>query len=223
MTIKQMYTCFSGMGPRENNEDCFNIVTVSEFARTLYIVCDGMGGHARGEIASQTVCRSISSYWERNPKCCDSEKKVIDAMQQACIELDNRSIGYEMGTTMVMVSIEDSKTMIAHCGDSRCYVVDIKGNVKYRSIDHVDNYGYVTKCFFTGHMGLAVPDVKIIQLEPLDRILLCTDGLYNTIDDETLLHTLHCARDVKQVEKKYETICQENANDNYTGIIIEIG
>jgi serine/threonine protein phosphatase PrpC len=67
-----------------------------------------------------------------------------------------------------------------------------------------------------------VPEVKVVELQPLDRILLCTDGLYNAIDDETLLHTLQCARDVDQVAEKYRTICEENAGDNYTAIIIEV-
>ena len=67
-----------------------------------------------------------------------------------------------------------------------------------------------------------MPDVKVIGLQPLDRILLCTDGLYNAIDDGTLLHTLQCAKDVEQVAEKYQTICEEKAGDNYTAIIIEV-
>lgn len=59
-------------------------------------------------------------------------------------------------------------------------------------------------------------------LQPLDRILLCTDGLYNAIDDEVLLHTLQCAKDVEQVADKYRAICAEKVNDNYTAIIIEM-
>ena len=55
-----------------------------------------------------------------------------------------------------------------------------------------------------------------------DRILLCTDGLYNAIDDETLIHTLQCAKDVEQVADKYRAMCAENSGDNYSAIIIEI-
>ena len=64
--------------------------------------------------------------------------------------------------------------------------------------------------------------MKVIDIQPLDRILLCTDGLYNAIDDETLLHTLQCAKNVEQVAEKYRAICEEKAGDNYTAIIIEI-
>ena len=125
-----------------------------------------------------------------------------------------------------MCSIEGNRATIAHAGDSRCYVIDIKGNVKYRTIDHIESsfisLPYINKAFFTRHPEDAVPDVKIVELQPLDRILLCTDGLYNAIDDETLLNTLQCAKDVKQVAEKYRAICDEKAGDDYTAIIIEV-
>lgn len=216
------YTYFSETGPRENNEDSLRVVTASECNRIFFIVCDGMGGHSCGEIASETVCKSISTYWEKNPKLNDSEQKVYDATMKACHRLDNQLPGSDMGTTMVLAGIEDDRAMVAHCGDSRCYIVDIKGHVKYRTIDHVDNAGYITNGFFTGRNDLVKPDIRFVPLEPYDRILLCTDGLYNAIDDEMLLHTLHCARDVRQVEEKYKIMCRDQASDNYTAIIVEV-
>ena len=219
------YCQFSEKGPRMNNEDCCNVVKIND-NRTLFVVCDGMGGHSCGEIASQTICDSFTEYWQDNPDMPDSEQKVMDAAQVASETLDEKSGYYQMGTTLVMCSIEGNQATIAHAGDSRCYVIDIKGNVKYRTIDHITSSSislpYVNKAFFTRHPEDAVPDVRTIQLLPLDRILLCTDGLYNAIDDETLLHTLQCAKDVEQVAEKYKTICKEKASDNYTAIIIEM-
>lgn len=208
-----------------NNEDCFNVVEIPD-QRTLFVVCDGMGGHSCGEVASQTVCDSFSTYWEEHSEQEDSKAKVLDAAKEVSKILDEKSGYYQMGTTLVMCSIEGNRATIAHAGDSRCYVIDIKGNVKYRTIDHIESSSislpYINKAFFTRHPEDAVPDVKTVELQPLDRILLCTDGLYNTIDDTTLLHTLQCAKDVEQVAEKYQTICQEKAGDNYTAIIIEI-
>lgn len=221
--MKLEYTYFSEIGSREDNEDCLRVLTVPEYNRTLFIVCDGMGGHSCGEIASAAVCKSISTYWGKTPEQNDSEQKVYGATVQACNMLNNQLLGYEMGTTMVLASIENDRAMVTHCGDSRCYVVGIKGNVKYRTMDHVNGVGYITNCFFTGRNDLVKPDIRFIQLEPYDRILLCTDGLYNTIDDEMLLHTLHCARDVRQVEEKYKIMCRDKASDNYTAIIVEMG
>ena len=219
------YIQFSEKGPRMNNEDSLNIVEIAD-KRTLFVVCDGMGGHSCGEVASQTVCESFSAYWEQHPSQEDSESKVLDAAKDASRILDEKSGYYQMGTTLVMCSIEGNRATIAHAGDSRCFVIDIKGNVKYRTIDHIESSSislpYINKAFFTRHPDDAVPDVKIVELQPLDRILLCTDGLYNAIDDETLLHTLQCAKDVEQVAEKYRAICEEKAGDNYTAIIIEM-
>ena len=208
-----------------NNEDCFNVVEIPD-KRTLFVVCDGMGGHSCGEVASQTVCDSFSTYWEEHSEQEDSKAKVLDAAKEASRILDEKSGYYQMGTTLVMCSIEGKRATIAHAGDSRCYVIDIKGNVKYRTIDHIESISislpYINRAFFTRHPEDAVPDVKTMELQPLDRILLCTDGLYNAIDDTTLLRTLQCAKDVEQVAERYQTICQEKAGDNYTAIIIEI-
>lgn len=222
---KIKYIHFSEKGPRINNEDYCGIVEVGN-KRSLFVVCDGMGGHSCGEIASKTVCDTFSLYWQQHPDTPDTTQKIEDAAKVASVAIDEKSGHYEMGTTLVMCSIEGNTAHVAHAGDSRCYIIDIKGNVKYRTIDHVESSSislpYINRAFFTRHPEDAVPEVRVIELQPLDRILLCTDGLYNAIDDETLLHTLHCARDVEQVAEKYRAICQEKANDNYTAIIVEI-
>ncbi len=223
--MKISYTSFSEKGGRMNNEDCRNVVNIDD-ERKMFIVCDGMGGHAFGEVASKTVCESISAYWEAHSQEKDGDSKVYRAAKDAQKTLDEKSGIYQMGTTMVMMSIEGQTATIAHTGDSRCYVINLKGNVKYRTIDHIETgtpwIPYINRAFFTRHPEQAVPEIKQIELEPCDRILLCTDGLYNAIDDETLLHTLQCAKDVEQVAKKYDTICQDRANDNYTAIIVEV-
>ena len=206
------YITFSEKGPRQNNEDCCGIVEVHN-NRTLFVVCDGMGGHFGGEVASRAVSDAFMAYWQEHDEP-DSCEKVITAAKAASTALDGQSGLSEMGTTLVMASVEGNQTTIAHAGDSRCYIIDIKGYVKYRTIDHVDSN--------PGHPESAIPEVKTVQLEPLDRILLCTDGLYNAIDDEILLHTLQCAKDVDQVAEKYKLICREKATDNYSAIAIEI-
>ena len=219
------FTCFTEKGPRRKNEDSLKIVEVAD-KRTLFAVCDGMGGHSCGEAASRTVCEAFSSYWEEHPELEDSETKVQDAAKEASRMLDEKSGHYEMGTTLVMMSVEGKKALIAHAGDSRCYVIDIKGNVKYRTIDHIASSSIslptISRACFTRCSENAVPEVKVVELQLLDRILLCSDGVYNAIDDETLLHTLQCAKDVETVAKRYREICREKAGDNYTGIVVEM-
>lgn len=208
-----------------NNEDCYNMVQCGD-GNEMFIVCDGMGGHACGEVASKTICESFSGYWEEYSQEDDAIEKVHQVAKKAQIALDDASGRYQMGTTMVMASIRGQSVMVAHAGDSRCYVIDLKGNVKYRTIDHLETgtpwIPYINRAFFTQRPEQAVPDARVIQLQSFDRILLCSDGLYSSMSDETLLHILQCAKDVEQVAEKYKGICKEMAGDNYTAIIIEV-
>ena len=223
--MKIRYIAFSEKGPRMNNEDCYNVVHFGD-EKNMFIVCDGMGGHACGEVASKTVCDSFSAFWEDKNQESDSVEKVYKAAKKAQSALDDVSGHYQMGTTMVMASIVGDGATVAHAGDSRCYIIDLRGNVKYRTIDHLETgtawIPYINRAFFTRHPEQAVPDIKFVRLQPLDRILLCSDGLYNSMNDDDLLHTLQCAKDVEQVAEKYQAICKDKAGDNYTAIIIEV-
>ena len=191
--------------------------------RTLFVVCDGMGGHSFGEVASRTVCEVFSDYWKEDVDVPDSAGKIEAVARRASAVIDEKSGKSQMGTTLVMASIEGNKAYIAHVGDSRCYIIDIKGNVKYRTIDHVGYNSYINRAFFTGQSENAIPEIKVVELQPLDRILLCTYGLYRAVDEETLLHILQCTKDVEQVGEKYRALCREKADDNYTAIVVEIG
>ena len=137
--MKISYTSFSEKGGRMNNEDCRNVVNIGD-ERKMFIACDGMGGHAYGEVASKTVCDSVSAYWEAHSQEKDGGSKVYRAAKEAQKALDEKSGIYQMGTTMVMMSIEGSTATIAHAGDSRCYVIDLKGSVKYRTKDHITDW-----------------------------------------------------------------------------------
>lgn len=147
--MKIRYATISKEGRRSNNEDFFVVMDQQERGRFWGIVCDGMGGHACGEVASETVAHAVSAYWEQHAEERDSEAKVVEACQEAtrAIEQKAREVGQaemgatmdtgttmkpgatmepgkmkEMGTTMVMASIEGDIVTIAHVGDSRCYL-----------------------------------------------------------------------------------------------------
>ena len=123
--MKIKYATISKTGRRSNNEDSFKVLEMPEHNRFMGIVCDGMGGHSFGEVASEAVCNAISKYWQENTDTPDSDKKVVMACKKACNAINQKSYDLshaEMGTTMVMASIEGDKVTIAHVGDSRCYL-----------------------------------------------------------------------------------------------------
>ena len=119
------YATISKRGRRSNNEDAFRVVRVPGTDRFMAMVCDGMGGHAMGEVASEMICDCISGYWMDNPEFGDCEAKVRGACKDARVAFNRKAYdlgNVQMGTTMVMASIEDDRVVVAHIGDSRCYL-----------------------------------------------------------------------------------------------------
>jgi protein phosphatase len=147
---------------REHNEDYFGIETQvvklespsgkTLHARNLYILCDGMGGHASGEVASTLAVDTIRSYfqdqWQSQPflgggtptlpdvagmteVVLKANRAIYDVNQQ-----NARSGSGRMGTTLVMAVIQDTEVAIAHVGDSRLYRYTRKRGLEQLTIDH---------------------------------------------------------------------------------------
>ena len=130
------------------------------------IICDGMGGHSCGEVASKTVADAITSYWTRHQNYKDDETKVKKACQNAFRIFNSQTRHVEMGTTMVMASVQDEMLTIAHIGDSRCYL--------FRKEDSVEE---ITKtldgiCEKNGHDNYSVILLEVTDLYATHRVQL---------------------------------------------------
>lgn len=222
--MKIEYTTFSETGKRRANQDVCRVVEMPEQNRTLMLVCDGMGGHSMGDVAAETVCNVISEFWVNNHDVPDSETKVREACKVASDALQARSRvvrHIEMGTTMVMASIEDNIVTIAHCGDSRCYLLR-GGEVVYQTQDHADpHWGseVVTRCFFSMNPEIAIPEVARFEVQPGDRIFLCSDGVYKEITPQILTARLQDGKPLEEIVDVIKFMCEKFSTDNYTGIL----
>lgn len=230
------YATISKAGRRSYNEDCFNIIDSPEKNRWMGIVCDGMGGHSMGDIASKTAVKAISDYWNKFSNMYDREEKVVKACKKATVAVDllSSKLYAQMGTTMVMVSIEGNIATIAHIGDSRCYLLrqghydydDInntdKDHVVYQTKDHVRlDFGWevVEKCFFSYRPEVAIPDILQLEVQTGDRIFLCSDGVYKCIAPNVLKEMLLEDKTTGEILDMIDSICERNGDDNYTAIM----
>lgn len=224
--MKIHYATISETGKRRNNEDAFRIA--EDGNRWLAVVCDGMGGHAMGEVASETVSDAIADYWKEHTEEPDSEEKVKKACAHAMRALDKKSDSLnhcQMGTTMVMASIEGDTVTIAHVGDSRCYLQRRDEGVLYQTKDHVRlDFGWevIDRCFFSYRDDAAVPDIVKFKLQVGDRILLCSDGLYKSMAPDILLARMMDDKPLADILDVYDFMCEKQGNDNYTAVLIEI-
>ena len=222
--MKIEYTTFSEAGKRRANQDVCRVIENPENNNSLMVLCDGMGGHSMGDVAAETVCNAICEYWNSNTHTKDSESKVIEACKAASDALYKRSRvvrPIEMGTTMVMASIEDNIVTIAHCGDSRCYLLR-DGEVVYQTQDHADpHWGseVVTRCFFSMNPEVAEPEVARFEVQPGDRIFLCSDGVYKAMAPQILTARLQDEKPLEEVVDVIKFMCEKYSTDNYTGIL----
>ncbi|MFM6154719.1 MAG: serine/threonine phosphatase, partial [Sphaerospermopsis kisseleviana] len=149
------YVAYSDVGRQRNhNEDFFGVdtkVNKQELPRNrvvtaqgLYILCDGMGGHAGGEVASELAVNTIRQYFQKTwvntelPRK-ESIREAVYLANQAIYELNQkeaRSGVGRMGTTLVMLLLQDNQAAIAHVGDSRLYSVTRKHGLEQLTIDH---------------------------------------------------------------------------------------
>ena len=108
------------IGQRSNQED-----SIIQWSNRLFVLCDGMGGHEKGEVASQTVCQSLVTWFENNvnPDAPFTDDQLREAIEYAYQQLDNYADGNpkQMGTTLTLLYVHKQGVTAAHIGDSRIY------------------------------------------------------------------------------------------------------
>lgn len=224
--VKIQYATISETGTRKNNEDAFRMIGTSDGNRWLAVVCDGMGGHDKGEVASETVADAIVNYWRKAEDEIDSKDKVEKACLKARVALDECAFNMghvKMGTTMVMASIEGDTVTIAHLGDSRCYLMRPSVGLLYLTKDHIRmecGWEIIDRCFFSYRPEACIPDVVQFKLKAGDRIMLCSDGLYNSMTHKILLKNMMDEKSMDEIIDAYRILCEKQCNDNYTAVLI---
>ncbi|MGM9698219.1 MAG: PP2C family protein-serine/threonine phosphatase [Prevotella sp.] len=226
--IKIQYATISETGKRQKNEDAFRIVGMANERRWRALVCDGMGGHANGEIASKIVADAIVDYWVNAVDEIDTKDKVEKACRKAMVALDECSFAMDhvkMGTTMVMASIEGDTVTIAHLGDSRCYLVRPYVGLLYQTKDHIRmDYGWeiIDRCFFSYRPEACKPEVVQFKLKKGNRIMLCSDGLYKCMSNKFFLANVMDEKSLDEILDAYRIRCERHGDDNYTAVLIAV-
>lgn len=196
---------------RSNNEDAFFVMKHDK----VFIVADGVGGNNSGEIASHATVSSIADYIEKYPligSCTDEdvEKYFLDCIRKvnlSIIELSKKVPENKgMATTVVLAYIHKDILYIMNIGDSRAYVLR-NGRLNLITEDHTyvntllkagvitpeEAENHENKNMITRAVGADImvePDFFAVELEADDRILLCTDGLYNEVSEEEITEIL---------------------------------
>lgn len=222
---KIRYASFSECGVRHNNEDYIQIVSDPHQGRHLFVVCDGMGGHSYGEEASQVVGSAICEYWGQASFADGVEPVLQTAFRLASEALDAKADDLhkaEMGTTLVLAAIDGNKLTIAYAGDSRAYFLR-KEKVVYQTQDHVSHsvWGdFIDRSFFSYHREKADVEIHHFELEPGDRILLCSDGVCQFMAPDLLTRRSMMDKTPEDVLDIILFLCEKFSKDNYSAILV---
>ena len=228
------------IGQRDNQEDA-----IVQWANRLFVLCDGMGGHEKGEVASQTVCQSLAAWFQKNvnPDEPFTDDHLREAIEFTYTELDKYADGSpkQMGTTLTLLYIGGSGVTAAHMGDSRIYHIRPGVGVLYQSRDHslvfdlfqageityeematYPQKNMVTRAMTPGEDNRMRPDIiHITDIQPDDYFYMCSDGMLEQMSNDELESII--VSDNSDEKKRQQLIAATaNNQDNHTAWLIHI-
>ena len=242
--------CFSEIGRKDNQEDYLYPADAGVNTR-VFILCDGMGGHDNGEVASMTAGSALGDYLT---SCPEVDIPVFETgLAKAYDALDKIDTGSpkKPGTTMTCLCLNDENYLVAHIGDSRIYHIrpskyneDTKrGGILYQSSDHSLVNDLLKAGELTEEEARDFPQKNIITraMQPHlakrykadvymfddvkggDYFFLCCDGVLERLSNEMLCEILadNMLDDAEKLAK-IKGICDGNTRDNYTCWLVPV-
>ena len=228
------------IGQRPNQED-----SIIQWKNSLFVLCDGMGGHEKGEVASNTVCQSLATWFEQNvnPNALFTDEQLSEALEYAYQQLDKYADGNirQMGTTLTLLYIHKQGVTAAHIGDSRIYHIRPGVGVLYQSRDHslvfdlfqsgeisyeemlnFNQKNVITRAMTSGEDNRHRPDIiHITDIQPDDYFYMCSDGMLEQMSNDELVMLL--SSETKDENKRQQLIAATSDNqDNHSAWIIHV-
>ena len=236
-------TCgfISKQGDRELNEDSIYQNTATDSG--IYAVADGLGGHERGEVASQTVIQTIKEIFESTDSGALNLSDTFELCQQKLLQKQN-DLGArnEMKTTLTVLSVSENCITWGHVGDSRLYAFN-NNRVKTRTLDHsvpqmLVLSGDIPERKIRNHpdRNLLLKVMGINWEEPQYEIsdtystsdytafLLCSDGFWELINERQMCSCLRKSKTVQEWIDMMTAIVEKNGKgkdmDNYSAVAV---
>ena len=235
---------------RDHNEDALGCALPQspEQARRqgwLFVLADGVGGHDRGEVASALAVEGITADFH-SQRPAESLSAVLPRLVQAVnlkIYEEAMSLGAggkSMATTVVACALRFNHAVIAHVGDSRCYLIR-KGKAAQLTRDHTIAGEYVRMGLAAGKDAVAPQaashvlsravgsqmfvqvDVSELQIFAGDVLLLCSDGLHHSVSGEDMAGVVGDGSDLASAAQKLVALARErDGSDNISVQLVQV-
>ena len=236
------YTVFTDRGGREVNEDSARVF--EKDGKKCLVLCDGLGGHGKGEVASALVVEAVGQIFNSAQKIDeDFLRSAFQLSQEALIDEQIRQDAKtDMKTTAVAMYIDGNKVQWGHVGDSRLYAF-AKNKVKLRTLDHsvpqmlvfareikekqIRNHPDRNRLLRVMGIEWEKPMYELAeqtQLEKYQAFLLCSDGFWELIDEKQMCKLIKNSSTVEEWMQAMVEVIKQNGigknMDNYTAIAL---
>jgi serine/threonine protein phosphatase PrpC/formylglycine-generating enzyme required for sulfatase activity len=229
---------------RDNNEDYFDFREPADERQRredgcLYVVADGVGGSAEGEIASRRAVETALRHYYEETSGPDAAQRLVEAVKAANLEiyqLVQSGEHLKMGTTLVMAALLGNQFTVAHVGDSRAYLV--RGDhisqltedhslvwrlYREGTITHQEMLEHPKRNLLLrslGHTEDVEVDTTQGELQLGDALLLCSDGLTTYLSDDEIAGVVRTMPGQAAVDRLIEMANQRGGKDNITVLIM---
>jgi len=218
---------------RKINEDAF--LDASEHG--LWVVADGMGGHSRGDRASQEIISQLRSF-KRGESAKDDVHNIAQRLEAANAFCREQIDGQVMGSTVAVLYIKENTGHIIWAGDSRLYRYRndelIQLTEDHSLVGELHRLGELTEDEADNHpssnvitRAVGVNDALELQtleirLEAGDRFLLCSDGLFKDVTREEFRENMSLPSPEQSIEKMMRLALRRGGSDNVTAIVVQL-
>lgn len=241
--------CYTAKGKKPNQEDSlFPLDGKATQESRVFLVCDGMGGHEHGEVASACVADTIGRLTSRHHVC--STEKMRDVFEKALEQsyrnldaLDTSDSERKMGTTLTFLAFCTDGVLVAHIGDSRVYQIRPGRGIVFQTRDHSLVNDLIASGELTEEEARTFPQRNVITraIQPHqeypakatysvltdicqgDLFFMCCDGVVEQLDNNDLCTYLLDDKPLKQRLASIRKECEvRGTRDNNTAYLIEI-
>lgn len=242
MSLKFYFSSFSEQGKRANNEDYIGVHEGNYYS--FFIVCDGVGGYEKGEIASQMVVECFVSEISKNSTFVNPtylNDLLVKTENKLSEYIDKNPDSKNMASTIALMYLKKDSALIGWVGDSRVYHIR-DGKILYHTKDHsYVNYlisiGEITPEEAKNHPKKNVV-MRVVQgegtharmdiheindIQPNDFFMLASDGVWDVIDEEDFARWFVKSTSVEKIEKQIKEKCKDLSNDNYSCVLVKMG
>lgn len=238
------YSTFTDPGSRKVNEDSIGVCNNEE--NNCFILCDGLGGHGMGDVASLLVVDVFKSQFEKCRDCSEFLGSAFLAAQDVLMAKQSElHAERKMKTTAVSVVTDNKNAYIGHVGDSRLYIFS-RNKVKRRTLDHSIPQMLVLSKDIKDSEIRNHPDrnvllrvlgidweepmyelIKPIPLKKCQAFLLCSDGFWELIEENEMCELLKKAKTVNEWLDNMVDVVRTNGKgrnmDNFSAIAVWLG